>query len=366
MAERPNPNHDLHRLRDLEESERLRQLGGIVVHDLNNALFALTGRVQILKRRATDPAVAKQADDILGAVRLLESQLASLHAACRRDDPGEGPSAARESLRIALVEAGLDAAGLDALPADLSFEGDPATLSTAVRQLAALHRSRGAAPRVDIALDGPSDAPRVRVNLSDDAGAWQHPTTAPSLLSQSFDLATLPLAAAHRAVRDFGGAVAIEPVARGLRTTLSFEVRRGIPLAAPRSTGANEACDHAAAGVPAPRVVLVADDDPAVRAVLVAALESVDDDVDTLADPSALDGVADLDRFDVVILDAGGGGLEALRRIRARGVSVPVLLASGGDVDGPLDPLTRFALKPVPIDRLDRELTALAALRKRR
>ena len=43
---------DAHALRDREEAARVRQLGGILVHDLNNVLFALLGRVQLLERRA--------------------------------------------------------------------------------------------------------------------------------------------------------------------------------------------------------------------------------------------------------------------------------------------------------------------------
>jgi DNA-binding NtrC family response regulator len=99
--------------------------------------------------------------------------------------------------------------------------------------------------------------------------------------------------------------------------------------------------------------------------VLVAALEAVGDEVDTLADPGACDTHAELDRFDVVILDAGGGGLEALGRIRRRGVEVPVLVASGDRVERPGDPFTRCAMKPIPLETLDRELASLAALRAR-
>jgi CheY-like chemotaxis protein len=130
-------------------------------------------------------------------------------------------------------------------------------------------------------------------------------------------------------------------------------------------TQQSSACEHEDDCVPPARRVLIADDDPAVRAVLVAALEAIGDDVDTLADPGACDAHAELDRFDVVILDAGGGGLEALTRLRKRGVEVPVLVASGEIVERPGDALTRCALKPIPLDTLDRELASLARLRAR-
>jgi DNA-binding NarL/FixJ family response regulator len=68
--------------------------------------------------------------------------------------------------------------------------------------------------------------------------------------------------------------------------------------------------------------------------------------------------------MDVVILDAGGGGLEALRKLRESGSKLPVLVASGDIVEGNFDDSTRFVMKPIPLDRLDRELNQLAAHRR--
>jgi CheY-like chemotaxis protein len=122
----------------------------------------------------------------------------------------------------------------------------------------------------------------------------------------------------------------------------------------------------ATAAVPAPRArrILIADGEPASRAILVAALEAVDDDVETLHDPAALAAREDLVRFDVVILDAGAGGLSALASIRARGVGTPVLLTVGegldASLDGAIDPRTRILRKPYRLDALDRELGMLA------
>ena len=115
-----------------------------------------------------------------------------------------------------------------------------------------------------------------------------------------------------------------------------------------------------------PRCVLIADDDPAVRAVLVAALESIGDDVDTTDVPGSIGQRVDLEHFDVIVLDAGGGGLEALRTLRAAGLQVPVLLASGHLLDhvaSEFGPTTRTILKPFGLDILDRELTILSRLR---
>ena len=364
-----------HRLRDREESERLRQLGGLLVHDLNNVLFALLGRVQLLERRAGDPATAKAAREILDTTRMLEAQVVRLHAACRRDEPDLGRANARAAIESALrnaaaaMPASIRPRGLDAvvasLPADATFEGDPAQVATAIGQLLSMHRARATTPITVHTRVTAGDATRIELSFEDEAGVPARTPESPSLLRDGFDLSSLPLAAAHRAIRDLGGRVEAAATARGLRTTLGFDVRRGVSIARFDAGGSQqaEACEHEDECVPPARRVLIADDDPAVRAVLVAALEAVGDDVDTLADPGACDAHPELARFDVVVLDAGGGGLEALTRLRARGVDVPVLVASGEIVERKGDPLTRCALKPIPLDTLDRELASLARLR---
>jgi CheY-like chemotaxis protein len=370
----------VHALRDREESERLRQLGGILVHDLNNVLFALLGRVQLLERRSTDPATVKAAREILETTRLLEAQIVQLHAACKRDEVLGERGNARVAVRAALAEAiaalppeiapaALDAA-ITAIPSDAHFDGDETQVGVAIRQLLSIHRARANGP-IEIAarvIDG--DPARLEVTFADHGGRPSAVPAKPSLLGGEFALSGLPVAAAYRATRDFGGTVECDATTDGLCTRFSFEVRRGVAIARFDAAGAEHDCEHDCEhgrdSVPPARRVLVADDDPAVRAVLVAVLEAVGDDVDTLADPGACDAHAELDQFDVVILDAGGGGLEALARLRKRGVEVPVLVASGEMVERADDPLTRCAMKPIPLETLDRDLASLARLRARK
>jgi len=367
----------VHAMRDREESERLRQLGGILVHDVNNVLFALLGRVQLLERRASDPATAKAAREILETTRLLESQVIALHAACRREEPTGDRGNAREAIAIALRAAtsvlpssiaprGVEHA-IAAIPTDALFEGEPTQIAIAIGQIVSIHRARARGPIEVTAHVKTGDEPRIELAFSDDGGAPDSAPTKPSLLGGGFALSGLPVAAAHRATRDFGGSIECAATTNGLRTAFSFAIRRGVSVAR-FDAGGNQrsvACEHEDECVPPARRVLIADDDPAVRAVLVAALEAIGDEVDTIADPGACDAHAELDQFDVVILDAGGGGLEALTRLRKRGVEVPVLVASGEIVERPGDPLTRCALKPIALDTLDRELASLARLRAR-
>lgn len=154
----------------------------------------------------------------------------------------------------------------------------------------------------------------------------------------------------------------LERAPHGLRSHISFKVVRGLPL---EQHGARDDADCAGQSQPRKRRVLVADDDPSVRALLVAALESVDDDVETISDPAALREHPELEDFDVVVLDAGGGGLDSLMSLRARGSTLPVLVVSGDMIEGNFDEATRVVMKPVALDRLDRELTDLASRRRR-
>ena len=434
------PSHDssrfdavaaTHAQRDAEESARLRQLGALVVHDLNNALFALVGRAQLLRRSIHDPVVGKSADELLNTVRSLERQLSILHKACRVDQARQAQhdhncnarAALRETLREVLATLppsihidppfSAENAFFQAIPHDAFFEGDGAQLTTALVQMLSLHRQR--APRSIVLaarVEGTHDEPRLSITITDDAGPAQHALVAPSLLGDSFDLAALAIATANRAIRDFGGRASIardnevlgknvpvhnvpgtdapernRSVARGLCSTISFEIRREPTLLSPAESGDADGgsvdasvdiareftvlnntaanCDHPDAYVPVPRRVLVVDDDVTVRAVLAAVLDAVNDDVETMDDPSALDRRTDLHEFDVVILDAGGGGLEALSRLRGRGIDIPVLLASGGEIHLKPDARTRTAMKPIALDVLDGELTLLAAMNKR-
>jgi CheY-like chemotaxis protein len=369
----------VHAQRDLEELERLRQLGGIVVHDLNNAMFALLGRTQLLKRQATDPALQQSVANVHDTVKLLESLITKLQSACQRDASADERSNLRAAVLLGLRHAlgtlpeairpggdlSLDAwldQEVDHLPRDYFYDGSIIQVTTALAQLISIHRLRATNPiKICCTVRAVDGEHRFDFYAEDDGGLWEHGVEPPSLLHGNFDLALLPLAAARRAVRDIGGKAALERAPTGLRSHLSFNVHHGLTLEQHGTRGSVHCSEHHA---PKTRRVLIADDDPAIRALLVAALESVNDEVETISDPSALLSFPELDSMDVVILDAGCGGLEALRALREAGSNLPVLVASGSIVEGNFDDSTRFMMKPIPLDRLDRELTLLASKRR--
>lgn len=369
----------VHAQRDIEEQERLRQLCGIAVHDLNNAMFALLGRTQLLRRQVTDPSLQQAVCDVHDTVKLLESLISKLQSACQREVASDERSNLRAAVLLGLRHAlgtlpeairpggdlGFDAwleQELDHLPRDCFYDGSITQVTSALSQLISIHRLRATNPiKICCTVRRVNDETHFDFYAEDDGGLWEHGVEPPSLLHGNFDIALLPLAAARRATRDLDGKAMLERGPTGLRSHLSFKVHHGLTLEQHGSRGSIHCSDH---HPPKTRRVLIADDDPSVRALLVAALESVNDEVETIADPSALLSFPGLDAMDVVVLDAGGGGLESLRKLREGGSTLPVLVVSGSMVEGNFDESTCFVMKPIPLDRLDRELTLLTSSRR--
>ena len=373
MTTDPTQHHSLvravHAARDALERQRVHYFGAVISHDLNNALFALVGRLQIVRRKITDPLLAQTLDQVLETAHHIEAQISTLYAACPRDPSAESTSVARKSIAAAIHAAAATLpmtlanveTAINEIPADAMFSIDERAVASAIAQLLSMHRERNAKMvAVACACVGTIDAPRIELSFTDHAGAWTHDLRAPSLLDGSFDLATLSLGTAHRAVRDDGGIVELTRTDDGVRSGVSFAIRRGIVLQQESDAESDRESDKVA-----PRRVLIADDDVAVRAVLVAALEAVGDDVDTTDDPSSIARRTDLLTFDAIVLDAGGGGIEALLEIRARGSVVPVLIASGDIIEGNFGEPTRILMKPFRLHELDRQLATLAALGRR-
>lgn len=373
MTTDPTQHHALiravHAARDALERKRVHHFGAVISHDLNNALFALVGRLQLVRRKITDPLLAQTLDQVLETAHHLEAQISTIHAACPMDPSAESTSVARKSIAAAIHAAAATLpmtlanveGAINEIPADAMFSIDERAVACAIAQLLSMHRERNAKMvAVACACVGTIDAPRIELSFTDHAGAWTHDLRAPSLLYGSFDLATLSLGTAHRAVRDDGGIVELMRTDDGVRSGVSFAMRRGIVLPQ-ESDRERSACAPAESEARVPRRVLIADDDVAVRAVLVAALEAVGDDVDTTDDPSSIARRTDLQMFDAIVLDAGGGGIEALLEIRARGSVVPVLIASGDIIEGSFGEPTRILIKPFHLHELDRQLATLSA-----
>jgi DNA-binding NtrC family response regulator len=106
--------------------------------------------------------------------------------------------------------------------------------------------------------------------------------------------------------------------------------------------------------------VLVIDDEPAIRSLVVAILRNAGHDIVSAEDATAgLERLA-CDRVDIVVSDVvmpGMSGLELLREVRARRPELPVLLITGGGTR----PMLGRAEHVLPKPFTHTELTAAVA-----
>ncbi|MFN7695520.1 MAG: response regulator [Burkholderiales bacterium] len=113
--------------------------------------------------------------------------------------------------------------------------------------------------------------------------------------------------------------------------------------------------------------ILVAEDDQVLADALTRALKQAGYTVDQLANGSEVDAALNTHEFDLLILDLGLpklGGLEILRRLRARGSHLPVLILTAADsveqrVQGLDLGADDFMAKPFALQELEARVRAL-------
>lgn len=113
--------------------------------------------------------------------------------------------------------------------------------------------------------------------------------------------------------------------------------------------------------------LLLVEDDPMIGEALLAALRAVPYAVDWVRDGALADEALQSEHYDLVLLDLGlprRDGLDVLRRLRARGDKVPVLVATARDAVGDriagLDAgADDYVVKPYDIDELQARIRAL-------
>ncbi len=114
--------------------------------------------------------------------------------------------------------------------------------------------------------------------------------------------------------------------------------------------------------------ILLAEDDPQLGDGLMVGLRQAGHAVDWVKDGQAADRALKTEPFDLLVLDLGlphMEGIDVLRRLRARGQALPVLILTARDATG--DKITGldagaddYLVKPVDLDELAARVRALA------
>ncbi|HZB47229.1 MAG TPA: GAF domain-containing protein, partial [Pyrinomonadaceae bacterium] len=338
------------------QADKLRALGQLasgVAHDFNNALAAILGRAQLLRRTSRDPAVARGLDIIQTAAEDAAATVRRIRAFAQQSPQGVGlaPLDLRELLRDA-VEITRTRWENDARARGLSYDvrldcdgaahtrGDASELREvfvnlivnaidampAGGRLSITCRRAGARLRLDFKDTGDGMSEEVRARIFE-----------PFYTTKGVTGTGLGLFVSYGIVERHGGHLTVSSE-RGRGTTFTLDLPHDEPAAEPRDPSRARADDEAAA----PLSVLVVDDEPFVRETLAEMVETLGHDAALAGGGSAALRMLEERAFDFVFTDLSMpemDGWELAREIRRRWPSLGVCIVTGygKDADGPHD-----------------------------
>jgi two-component system cell cycle sensor histidine kinase/response regulator CckA len=345
-------------LRQAHKMEAVGRLAGGVAHDFNNLLLAIMGFSELLLEKLPENSEERDAAD---AIHEAGQRAAALTAQLLAFSRPQGTQP--ERLDLNAVVAGLEPAIVAALGPQIAIElrpladepavmADRAQLEQAI--MSCVLNARDAMPdggrltieTVDVsevgarALGGiTDDVPHVLLSISD-TGVGMNPEVRDRAFDPFFTTKPkggttgLGLAMVYAAIQHAGGRVRLESVPHRGSTVRIF-----LPLAEPDVDAAAPAPAAPATVRPAAgATILVAEDEPAVRALVLHVLRDAGHTVIGAADGIAAidlaerhDGPIDLLLTDIVM--PGPSGIETARRIRAIRPGLRVLYMSGWAAD---------------------------------
>ena len=334
-------------LRQAQKMEAVGQLTGGIAHDFNNLLGAVMGGFDLIRRKAGDPErVRRLAEAGLEAAERgarLTSQLLTFSRSQRLELK---PLIVSDLVRnladlLARTLGPMIQLRFDLDAALQPILSDPTQLEMAVLNLAI--NGRDAMPQggtLTIAArplrvgDDPELAPGDYVELCvTDTGSGMAPEVAARALDPFFTTkgvgkgTGLGLSQVYGMARQPGGTVRLES-----RVGQGTTVRILLPCTDGEAAGGERAADGPAATAEARALILVVDDDPAMRATLGESLTAIGHRIVEAEDGPAGVAAARTHRPQLVLLDfamPGMNGAEAARALWAETPHLPILFVSG-------------------------------------
>ena len=371
-------------LRQSQKMEALGQLTGGIAHDFNNLLTVVVGGLDIIAKRADEPKLKRYADNALAAAERgarLTGQLLAFSRVQRLEVKPTHVAPIIENMRPLLrnvLGPGIEKS-FDLDEELLPVMADPTQLEVAVLNLAI--NARDAMPDggvlhfqskiVDVKNDPElEDGRYIELTISDTGFGMDEEVAArafePFFTTKEVGKGTgLGLSMVYGMARQSGGTAKIES-APGEGTSVKIYFRAAnADTVAEGAIGQREADQvHAK---PKPASVLVIDDDPDVRAFIVATLEDQGYRVSQASDGH--EGLQEIGREkpDLVIIDfimPGLSGADVANRILAKSPEQPILFVSGyseTEAVKRVAPNAPLLAKPFRADALDKAVRGALA-----
>lgn len=354
----------------LERSQRLETMGtltGGIAHDVNNQLATILGQINLGRELLGEDHPARRhlvrAEDAAERCALMIKSLLSFTHPVKPQlrSVDLNTLVASTSTLLDRVLGGLIRIELNLTPDLPSVLGEPVQLEQILLNLAV--NARDAMPqggRLTLRTE-PCGTGQVRLTVRD-TGTGIPAEVLPRIFEPYFTTKSLGkgsglgLAMVRNLVEGHGGRIEVKSdPGDGAEFHLHLNIHREPSPAQGEATTTVQQPRHFAG-----KRILVAEDDPNLRELLADALTQARAQVETAQDGLVAWALFQQSRYDLVISDhrmPECTGLELLRRIRASGSRVPVILASGYGLEGlegelAKDAWLRFFPKPFAIRSL--------------
>ena len=319
-----------------QKMEAVGQLTGGLAHDFNNLLTAVVGNLDLIRRRVTDPRIARQAEHAFKAAERGSKLTAQLLAFSRTQKLATAPVDLSQLLagmgqmvnQTLGAEVAVETVISDALPHVLA---DANQLELAILNLSINARDampNGGTLTISTRLD-PVDKDRVIICVADTGTGMP-----PEVVARAFDpfFTTKPpgkgtglgLSQVYGIVRQLGGDVTID-TAPGEGTRINIALRMAHAVAEQE----NAAAANVSRGS---ETILIVDDDPDVREIMCSVLSDLGYQVKEADSGEAALDLLRNQRPDLMVLDfgmPGSNGADVAAAARQSSEGLRILFVSG-------------------------------------